>query len=92
MVSQTQEDNENYPLSEDDPDLHELIGDSGKDFDTFATQINTQLDDKDDILAAELESIVDHRYLSGILELQVLYTNGDNSWYHIDLLKDEDPR
>ena len=43
------------------------------------------------ILSAELEVIMDHRYLSGVMEQQVKYTNGDLSWHPIDLIKDENP-
>ena len=79
MVIQNQDDNDNYPLSEEDPDLHGLMMYRGKDFDDIVTHVNTHFDVKDDVLAAELESIVDHIFLSGILELQVEYTNGDVS-------------
>ena len=90
MVSQTQDNNEDYSLSEEDPDLHEIIQDRGKYFDNIATHVNTCFDIKYGALTAELESIVDHRFLSGILELQVEYTNGDVSWPPMDLIKDED--
>ena len=79
MVSQTQDNNEDYSLSEEDPDLHEIIQDRGKYFDNIATHVNTCFDVKYGVLTSELESIVDHRFLSGILELQVEYTNGDIS-------------
>ena len=79
MVSQTQDNNEAYSLSEEDPDLHEIIQDRGKYFDNIATHVNTRFDVKYGVLTSELKSIVDHRFLSGILELQVEYTNGDVS-------------
>ena len=75
MVSQTQDDNDDYPLSEKDPDLHEIIRDGCKDLDNIATCVNTHFDVKGGVLAAELELIVDHRFLSGILEIQVEYIN-----------------
>ena len=37
---------------------NELLG-----FDDIATQVNAQFDLKDDVLAAELEQIMDHRYV-----------------------------
>ena len=64
MVSQTQDNNEAYSLSEEDPDLHDIIRDKGKDFDDIVTHVNNHFDVKDDALAAELESIVGHRFLS----------------------------
>ena len=64
----------------------------GNDIDDIVSQINNQLDETDDVLSAELLSIVDHRYLSGIIELQVKYINGDFSWHPMDLIKDEDPQ
>ena len=39
----------------------------GTNIDDIASQINTQLDETDDVLSAELHLIVDHRYLSGII-------------------------
>ena len=45
----------------------------------------------DDYLTAELEAIVDDRYLVGALELQVPCTNRDPSWHPIDLVKDDEP-
>ena len=91
IVSQTQEDEEDYPPSDDDTGLNDLILEEGTDLDTMAAHINAQLDETDDVLSAELEAIVDHRYLSGIIEFQVKYTNGDLSWHPIDLIKDENP-
>ena len=41
----------------------------GNNIDDIASQINNQLDKTDDVLSAELHSIVDHRYLSRIIEL-----------------------
>ena len=76
MVSQTQDNNEASSLSEEDPDLHEIIQDRAKYFDNIATHVNTRFGVKYGVLTAELESIVDHIFLSGILELQVKYTNG----------------
>ena len=90
IVSQTQPDDEVQPLSDDDG-INEVMLEEGTNLDDMAAHINGQLDETDDVLSAELHSIVDHRYLSGIIELQVKYTNGDLSWHPIDLIKDEDP-
>ena len=91
IVSQTQEDDEDYPPSDDDSGLNGLVVDEGTDLDAMAAHINAQFDETDDVLSAELDSIVDHRYLSGIIELRVKYTNGDLSWHPMDLIKDENP-
>ena len=63
----------------------------GSEQDDVATHVNTVFGQGEDYLAAELHSITDHRYLTGILELRVEYSNGDQSWHPIDLVKDEDP-
>ena len=76
IVSQTQQDDENYPPSDDNNRLNGLIMDEGTNLDAMSVHINTQLDKMDDVLSAELETIMDHRYLSGIIEIQVRYTNG----------------
>ena len=91
IISQTPADVEDDPPSDDDTGLNDLILEEGTDLDTMAAHINAQLDETDDVLSAELEAIVDHRYLSGIIEFQVKYTNGDLSWHPIDLIKDENP-
>ena len=39
----------------------------------------------------ELDSIINKRYLSGILKLEVLYSTGDSEWHPISLVQDEDP-
>ena len=54
----------------------------GTNLDDIAAHIN-------DVLSAELHSIVDHRYLSGIIDLHVKYTDRDLSWHPMDLNKDE---
>ena len=90
-MSQTQQDNKYNPTSYDDNGLNGIIMDEGTDLDAMLAHINAQLDETDDVLSAELKAIIDHIYLSGIIELQVKYTNGDLSWNPIDLIKDEDP-
>ena len=48
-------------------------------------------DDNEDFLSAELKSITDHRYIAGILEFNLEYTNGDTLWHPIALVKDKNP-
>ena len=57
----------------------------------MATHVNNHLNEKANVLSAELAAIVAHRFLPGILEVQVEYTNGDTSWHPIELIKNEDP-
>ena len=91
IVSQTQQEDDDSPSYNDDTGLNGLIMDEGTDLDAIAAHINAQLDETDNVLSAELEAIMEHRYLSGIIEFQVKYINGDLSWHPIDLIKDEDP-
>ena len=56
----------------------------------IATHVNTVFDYSDDYLEAELQSIADGRYLSGVLDIQVEYSYGELPWYPIELIKDED--
>ena len=91
IVSQNQQNDEDNPPSEDATGHTGLIMDEGTDLDAMSAHINAQLDETDDVLSAKLEVVINHRYLSGVLEFQVKYTNGDQSWHLIDLIKDEDP-
>ena len=75
----------------DDEDSPITTSIRGSEHDAVATHVNTVFDQGDDYLAAELHYITDHRYLAGILEFKVEYSNGDISWHPIDLVKDEDP-
>ena len=43
-------------------------------------------------MRAELTAIISHRIISGVLELEVEYNNGEHSWYCIDLVMNEDPQ
>ena len=91
VVSQTQGD---LDASQTSPDFNELDNEEspiaavneGTEHDNITTQVNTVFDDStDDYLAAELKSILNHRYLSGILELKVAYSNGEIEWHPISL-------
>ena len=91
MVSQPQPDDEDYSPSDKELDGPFDGCDSGQDFNDMATHINNNFDDKDEILTVEVIAIVAHKFLAGILELQVEYSNGETSWHPIDLIKSEDP-
>ena len=55
------------------------------------SQLNTVFDESDDYLYTEIKSITDHYYISGIIEFNLKYTNGDTSWNPVSLVKDENP-
>ena len=59
------------------PQITTSIKGSGQD--DIDSHVNAVFDRGDDYLAAELTSITDHRYLSGVLEFNVEYSNGDLS-------------
>ena len=44
------------------------------------------------MFSLELKSIIEYRYVTGNLEFNLEYTNGDTSWHPITLVKDEDHR
>ena len=48
-------------------------------------------DDTDDFFSFELKSILNHRYLAGVLEFKLEYDHGELSWHPLDLVKDKDP-
>ena len=58
---------------------------------TINNHLNSVFDDTDDFLSCELKSILNHRYLTRVLEFKLEYDNGEISWYPLDLVKDEDP-
>ena len=87
IVSQTQEafGNSPYPsLDNEEGCLAAQADDS--EFGPVAAQINSVFDDKDDSLSDEIKAITSHRYLGGILEFNLEYTNGDMSWYPITVV------
>ena len=61
----------------------------GQEHDEIATQLNLVFDESDDYISAETESIINHRYTAGILEVHTEYSNGDKKFYPIDLIKDD---
>ena len=63
VITQTQSDDDVYPPSDGNPDLSQPMENELLGFDDIATQVNAQFDLKDDVLAAELEQIMDHRYV-----------------------------
>ena len=78
-------------LSSDNGGEYIAVPSNDPEFSTVLAQINSVFDDKDDFLSAEFEVITDHRYIGGIPEFNLEYTNGDTSWHHVTVVKDEDP-
>ena len=96
IISQTQPVVEDVDSDDEDSvtmDPHPIASNiNDTEYDNVVSQLNTVFDECDDYLAAELQSISDHRFTTGVLELQVIYTDDTSSWHPIDLIKDEDPQ
>ncbi len=39
----------------------------------------------------EIDALLDHRFVSGILEFECQYSNGDTLWHPLSLVKNDDP-
>ena len=79
LVSQTQYvNNDNHPL-DDDVNGQVVMYKCEGDFDSLITVLNNQFDRGEDDPSTEMVDIVAHRYISGILELQVEYTTDECS-------------
>jgi len=100
IISQTQE-TEDYDSAdeyEEDPIPHDCV-DNTDDFNELASQINGVYDADADT-SRDIEAIINHRYTSGMLELEVSYSTGhetrnkkwypDKEWHPISLVKNED--
>ena len=51
------------------------------DHNLLVSQLNNSPDNQNDNFLAELTAITSHRTVSGVLELEVEYNNGEHSWY-----------
>ena len=80
---------EDVDSDDEEPDPIDIRNEEA-DYDEIASNVNNFFDDSDDYLSAELKSITDHRYLNGILEFEVQYTDGETEWHPIDLVQDDD--
>ena len=63
VITQTQSDDDVYPPSDGKTDLSQPMENRLIGFDDIIVHVNDQFDLKDDVLAAELEQIMDHRYI-----------------------------
>ena len=93
VISQSQPGHE--PDSDEDKPAHDLspptTSDEEIDYNSVVNHYNAVVDKTDDYLSTELKSILDHRYINGVLELKLEYTTGKVSWYSLDLAKRENP-
>lgn len=74
---------------DNDPDPIDIRNEES-DYDDVASNLYNFFDESDDYDPAELQSITSHRYLNGILEFEVMYTDGETKWHLITLVKDDD--
>jgi len=90
MVSQTQPEVKDVD-SDDEDDSDPIAGRYSKaDFDSMASDVNNVFDRDNQCDREELDSIIEHRFLAGVLELKVSYTTGSIKWHPIELVKDVD--
>ena len=69
------------------------IKDGEADFETLVLDLNNQFDTiEENDSSLNVDRIISHRYLSGILELEVIFPDGNSSWISIDKVKDENPK
>ena len=63
--------------------------------DDHTAHLNVVFDNDDTESTHDLESILDHCYISGVLELCCKYSTGDTihneEWYSLSMVQDEDP-
>ena len=63
------------------------------DLNSIATDLNNQFDNEEESeLDPTMDKITAHKYLSGILHLNVLFSNGNLSWISVDKVKDINPK
>ena len=89
MVSQTQPEVEDVD-SDDEDDDPVSVRYMEADFDEIAKDVNNAFDPSSEDME-EVEAIVDHRFVSGILELSVRYSTDELTWHPLELVKDIDP-
>ena len=87
---EAKDERENPESDEDDY----LIEDQEEtNFNYLATDLNNQFDNEEESeLDPTMDLITAHRYLSGILHLNILFSNGIASWLSVDKVKDINPK
>ena len=72
FVSQIQSENDQAPFYDDSNDEESPIisDDTGQEHDEVAAQLNKAFDESDDYISAKIVSLLNHRYVAGILEFQ----------------------
>ena len=89
MISQSQEFPDDVSIGSKNENIAEEP--FSIEHDNLTAQLNNSVDSKDDYLAFELVDIISHRTVSGVLELEVEYSDGEQDWYHIDLVMNDNP-
>ena len=89
MVSQTQPEVEDVDSDDEDDYLGPHSTES--DFHSVIDDVNSVLNPDNIGETDELHSILGHRFIAGILELQVSYETGNLEWHPLELVKDVDP-
>jgi len=89
MVSQTRPEVEDVD-SDDDEEDPGSVRYMEADFDEIAKDANNTFDPSSEDME-EVEAIVDHRFVAGILELSVRYSTDELTWHPLELVKDIDP-
>ena len=91
MSSQSQSDEDDPPS---DDDLNDQVSRSPEveNFDQKATALNISQEDDEIYNSFELDSILNLRHVSGILELLVSYKTDKQSWHPIEMFKNEGPQ
>ena len=90
MEVETEEEG-NYPESDVDDDLIEDQEET--DLNSIAADLNNQFDSEEESeLDPTMDKITSYKYLSGIIYLKVLFSNGNKSWISVDKVKDINPK
>ena len=80
-MSQTQDNLDVTPtLDSDNEDNYFAVSSNELKYRKGILLQNTVFDELDAYLSTEIKVITDYRYLSGIIEFNLEYTNGDTSW------------
>ena len=61
------------------------------EFNCMISRLRTVFDKCDDYLSADLVATEDHRFINRVIELEAVYSNVNQSWYSLYLVKDDNP-
>jgi hypothetical protein len=97
IVSQSQIEVEDVDSDDEDDFIHSQEEDSLPTYsrleyaDDVVKDVNNHFSQGDDEPDEDIDSILDHRYVDGILELEVEFYTGETEWLDLEIVKDEDP-